>query len=459
MKITRGKIESFTDRQLMELWSETSRREYAGMLVLRYIPYLYGVGLHLTGSAEKTAVTLREFAGDLPSDAARFTDADSFREWIYSAVEGRFEGVGGAGTISASLVSMLIRLDGGDKVAWEIFERDKSSLSKPQRECIELFCRRHESFESIAGHAGYLTDKIGHYLASGIAALAEPDGDRTPVSPSDPGDGKFAESFVRYVRGDRDGAHAHDIELASMTDPLLADALAGYLSVPGDHGRALAELDREVESLFFVAPKRRTWMWALAAACAIVCGVVFYVIFSRPDADVAPVPEIAIMPETPLATPSDNPQATPPDSHQPTSPESPRPTAPDTSRPTAPTGPAGEGLPVAVQPEPAAADDGVISLVYISTEERNGEKVYVSAPRIGLKRYNEYLDRAAVPLDEEVKGDVTLTFQVNRYGRPSQMRVIEYLSQEAHREAIRLLDNGPEWSATDAQVTVIFRFR
>ena len=112
--------------------------------------------------------------------------------------------------------------------------------------------------------------------------------------------------------------------------------------------------------------------------------------------------------------------------------------------------------------EPVAQVAGPVRIVSISTLggslSPGGEADYTSKPKIGKARYNDYLRRAAVAPEDGVQGDVTLTFYVNRYGRPSQIRVTEYLTQEAHREAIRLLENGPEWSATDRQVTVVMRF-
>jgi hypothetical protein len=50
-----------------------------------------------------------------------------------------------------------------------------------------------------------------------------------------------------YIRGERLGAGAHDLELEAMRDPLLADALDGFDAVPGDHAAAFARLAARIE--------------------------------------------------------------------------------------------------------------------------------------------------------------------------------------------------------------------
>lgn len=124
-----------------------------------------------------------------------------------------------------------------------------------------------------------------------------------------------------------------------------------------------------------------------------------------------------------------------------------------------------EGVAAAAADDPAQSARGDlpyanrVRVVSISEDGDSQDGThYVSVPKIGLRAYNEYMGKAAVRLEGEVRGDVTLTFSVNRYGRPSRIRVVETLTQEAHREAIRLLDNGPEWSPTDTPVTIVIRF-
>lgn len=103
----------------------------------------------------------------------------------------------------------------------------------------------------------------------------------------------------------------------------------------------------------------------------------------------------------------------------------------------------------------AAPVAGRAALVSISQDEDGGP---ASMPQIGRARYDEYLSQAVMPMAGESRGDVTMTFTVNRYGRPSHIRVTSVLTREAHHEAIRLLANGPEWSPSEIPVTITMRF-
>jgi hypothetical protein len=98
---------------------------------------------------------------------------------------------------------------------------------------------------------------------------------------------------------------------------------------------------------------------------------------------------------------------------------------------------------------------GRASIVRISRGE-DGE--YVSVPLIGRRQYNEYLTSAMMPLDSASRGEVTMTFRVNNFGHPSEIRANSGLTHEANHEAIRLLTGGPEWSVTDRQVSLTIKF-
>jgi hypothetical protein len=45
-----------------------------------------------------------------------------------------------------------------------------------------------------------------------------------------------------YIKGERLGPEAHDLELEAMRDPFLGDALDGFDAVPGDHAAAIERL-------------------------------------------------------------------------------------------------------------------------------------------------------------------------------------------------------------------------
>ena len=90
------------------------------------------------------------------------------------------------------------------------------------------------------------------------------------------------------------------------------------------------------------------------------------------------------------------------------------------------------------------------------------EKEITLQPVIGKRSYQKYLKEHLVrPTDEkcaQVKGKVVLTFLVNKEGRPFYIKVKESLCESADKEAIRLIQEGPDWIYGNklAEVTVKF---
>ena len=83
-------------------------------------------------------------------------------------------------------------------------------------------------------------------------------------------------------------------------------------------------------------------------------------------------------------------------------------------------------------------------------------------PVIGKRKFQKYLKENLVrPTDEkcaQVKGKVVLTFLVNKEGRPFSIKVKESLCESSDKEAIRLIQEGPDWiyGTKLAEVTVHF---
>ena len=94
--------------------------------------------------------------------------------------------------------------------------------------------------------------------------------------------------------------------------------------------------------------------------------------------------------------------------------------------------------------------------------EEQAEKEITPQPVIGKRSYQKYLKENLVrPADEkcaQVKGKVVLTFLVNKEGRPFYIKVKESLCESADKEAIRLIQEGPDWiyGTKLAEVTVHF---
>ena len=83
-------------------------------------------------------------------------------------------------------------------------------------------------------------------------------------------------------------------------------------------------------------------------------------------------------------------------------------------------------------------------------------------PSIGRKAFRRYLKEDLVhPSDKEcarAKGKVILTFRVEKDGRPESISVKKGLCASADKEAIRLIEEGPDWTIGDEPVEVSIRF-
>ena len=94
--------------------------------------------------------------------------------------------------------------------------------------------------------------------------------------------------------------------------------------------------------------------------------------------------------------------------------------------------------------------------------KEQAEKEITPQPVIGKRSYQKYLKEHLVrPTDEkcaQVKGKVVLTFLINKEGRPFYIKVKESLCESADKEAIRLIQEGPDWIYGNklAEVTVKF---
>lgn len=474
MKITRAKISRLGDAELVAAWAQSSRNEYAGGLLLRYAPFLYGLFLRYAKSAEGARNDVNAFADGFPALLSSYYDSGDFARWLYrkavTFVHERHPQPPAAQPEPKLLAAhrhFISNLNAEDEQAVALFEQGRDKLAKPQRECIQFFFFERQTFERIAGHAGYLTDKVRSYIEAGVVALSpgnkKPKHDATVFTAV-----RLHDKFVDYAGGDRDDSDAYEVELESMLDPFLSDAVGGILAVQADHGKALAELDRELEAKFLQPKKSRKWLVAVLvvlAALAVIAGVLYFISAKTPERGAEreyiegadnEYKDGAERGGEPTADGASGETVVGPETHG----EAQSKEVDADETPPAGTGrdagaEGGTAAGDAATGDPAEETAGPVSIVSIS---KGDGADYVSTPKIGKRRYDDYLRRAVVMPEDGAKGDVTLTFYVNRYGRPSQIRVTEYLSQEAHREAIRLLENGPEWSETDRQVTVVMRF-
>ena len=94
--------------------------------------------------------------------------------------------------------------------------------------------------------------------------------------------------------------------------------------------------------------------------------------------------------------------------------------------------------------------------------EEQAEKEITPQPVIGKRSYQKYLKENLVrPADEkcaQVKGKVVLTFLVNKEGRPFSIKVKESLCESSDKEAIRLIQEGPDWIYGNKSVEITVKF-
>ena len=98
----------------------------------------------------------------------------------------------------------------------------------------------------------------------------------------------------------------------------------------------------------------------------------------------------------------------------------------------------------------------------VVTAKEQADKDITPQPVIGKRKYQKYLKENLVrPTDEkcaQVKGKVILTFLVNKEGRPFYIKVKESLCESSDKEAIRLIQEGPDWIYGNKSVEITVKF-
>lgn len=85
--------------------------------------------------------------------------------------------------------------------------------------------------------------------------------------------------FLDYIKGFRKGKDARRIELDSMYDPFLEEAIEGYDSVQGDHMKRILEMQRKVSRK--ASPKGRKYFLSVASVAASVLLIAYFTVFDR----------------------------------------------------------------------------------------------------------------------------------------------------------------------------------
>ncbi len=446
MNVRRREISKLSDNELLELYCSTRKQAYFGELYLRYLSCIYGVCLNRLGEAQMVRSAVCELLDQLMDEAGEEIPVESVAMWLYRETVRfcvvRLQKTSHISTSDARFyserrIALLTILENKKTDQYESLMARWGELTKPQRECLRLFFMEEKSFDEIAAMTGYLSDDIRNkYIESALAHLETADGidGMARIMPEWP---NLAAHLRSYLKGDRTGANAYKIERTALYDPFLGEALQGYTASQQSDVENVEQITRDVEVRFFGKRcGKKSYVWA-TIGCACVLGValiIYYAGFSSGE-DEADEQQISQLEEKELLQDMPVRQILEP--------------AVDST--------AAAGQQVTEIPAPADSTS-------YGTQERSSQ-TYISvdtpefsSPRIGYKLFNEYLQKAAV-VSSDTRGDVLMTFRVNKYGRPSEIRVVQGPTGDANREAIRLITSGPEWETTDERVSITIHFR
>lgn len=165
------------DEELLARYNRTGDTKYFGELYNRYIPLLYGVCLKYLGSAEKAEDAVMQLFEELTGKIGRY-DISVFRTWLYSVVKNHcfqllrrdekeipvdFD----ANFVeSADIVHLLSEEDNEDS-RLPALQKCMKQLPSQQRECIELFFMKEQSYADIVELTGYSLNHVKSYIQNG----------------------------------------------------------------------------------------------------------------------------------------------------------------------------------------------------------------------------------------------------------------------------------------------------
>ena len=98
----------------------------------------------------------------------------------------------------------------------------------------------------------------------------------------------------------------------------------------------------------------------------------------------------------------------------------------------------------------------------LTTKEPDDSMIEVGIKAVeAVFDWKKYLEENLIrPNDEskDVKGEVVLSFFVDKEGRPQNITVVHGLCESADKEAIRLVKEGPKWTPGDLPTRVTVEF-
>lgn len=274
-------------------------------------------------------------------------------------------------------------------------------------------------------------------------------------------------SLMHYIQGQRKGKEAHRLEKEAMKDPFLSDALDGYQAVEGNPMESIEAMRRRI-SRRTRSRRDSITKWSIAASLLICLGFGSYFWLNKETGLPEQAQSMAVIEEEAIpleqAPPAAAPKAAAPIASAPAA----APTAPDpvAAAPTAvAAAPTAAPVPVEILSivEDAApiADTATESIAEVKIAPRaltRSAVLHAPRPVIGEEAFREYLKKELVhPQDSACKGitgTVLIEFHINKQGRPVNLTVKQSLCESADKEALRLIEKGPDWEGDTGAVTV-----
>ncbi|MDR1203255.1 MAG: hypothetical protein LBL58_16720 [Tannerellaceae bacterium] len=223
-------------------------------------------------------------------------------------------------------------------------------------------------------------------------------------------------NFLHYITKSRKGREAQRIELEAMKDPFLTDAIEGYDLVKNeDTIKRIEDIRRDIRQKTHkrVSLARTA---GIAASLAVCIGIGSYFLLHEDN---------PLRKENHIAYSLD--------------------TVEEASQFQDQDQSISHSLTV---PEPTPLSDNTIK----------GEP----KPATGERAYKEYIyENLFLPAFDEcgdTKGQVVVAFKVNAKGRPYDLDIKKSLCPTSDLEAIRVVQQGPNWTLGDKITTVTIRF-
>lgn len=354
--------------------------------------------------------------------------------------------------------AFLHALTAGDDVAVTRWERGRGLLTRPQRICTEAFALGRESFEHIADRTGYLVDDVAVHIAAAVRVLIPDDVvDNQIVKPDNQQfdlSGELSEQLTEPEYEQRDNQPFKPFE----EPPRMSRRVA----------RQTLEQERDNDEERSGSGVGRRWInvvgWGIAIALVLCLAFVVLSMLAAGDRAAMHHDETSIT--IPAEVVDGGGDYTQPDYGNGsaeggytdiTSADTVAFIVDSTLATGTVSGSAGDSTSAQANAAVQTPSSNRRAELTAISKEVDGQPT--SKPQIGRREYNAYLAAAAVALPKSAHGEVTMTFKVNAYGRPSQIRVTSTFSREANHEAIRLLSNGPEWTESQRVVTITIVFR